>query len=371
MARSAGVSFGGARVLAICMMLGALLLSADRAAAEEPEVVDNPPAIAAGELSPSSLSYEGGNVQIRAEVVDDVGVSMVYATVYGSDGSWQSFQLFEGYTNNYFGTLEVPANYEESSRNYDVEIQVWDIANNYVSTTIGSVGVEGRPQFDEPPWVSEGSLTPSFLPAEGGTVTIAADAYDTRSLSAVYATVTPISGGGSFEVPLYGVSSSHFEGTFTAPANPGPLAAEYLVEVVAEDDIGQQGRLSPGTIVVEPPPPLPSAGLLEASPSDRSFGSVRVGGETRRYVFVSNDNRRGGASISALARLAGSLAFSFPGAPPEGIHFTLAPGEKRKLAGDFAPTTAGPHAAVLQIIRDDGGQPGFGVELSGRALGGR
>jgi len=353
------------------MMLGALLLSADRAAAEEPEVVDNPPAIAAGELSPSSLSYEGGNVQIRAEVVDDVGVSMVYATVYGSDGSWQSFQLFEGYTNNYFGTLEVPANYEESSRNYDVEIQVWDIANNYVSTTIGSVGVEGRPQFDEPPWVSEGSLTPSFLPAEGGTVTIAADAYDTRSLSAVYATVTPISGGGSFEVPLYGVSSSHFEGTFTAPANPGPLAAEYLVEVVAEDDIGQQGRLSPGTIVVEPPPPLPSAGLLEASPSDRSFGSVRVGGETRRYVFVSNDNRRGGASISALARLAGSLAFSFPGAPPEGIHFTLAPGEKRKLAVDFAPTTAGPHAAVLQIIRDDGGQPGFGVELSGRALGGR
>lgn len=355
------------RVPAICLaLLVALLVSADRAAAEEPEVVDEPPAIAAGELSPSSLSYEGGNVQIRAEVVDDFGVSMVYATVYGSDGSWQSFQLFEGYANNYFGTLEVPANFEESSRSYGVEIQVWDTINNYVSTTIGSVEVEGRPQFDEPPYVSEGTLTPSFLPAEGGTVTIAADAYDTRSLSAVYATVA-LPGGGSTEVPLYGVSSSHFEGTFTAPANSGPLAAEYLVEVVAEDDIGQQGRLSPGTIVVEPPPPAPSAGLLEASPSDRSFGSVRVGGETRRFVFVRNGNRRGGASISATARLAGSLAFSFPGAPPEGIHFTLAPGEKRKLAVDFAPTAAGPHAAVLQIIRDDGGQPGFGVELSGQA----
>jgi hypothetical protein len=358
-----------ARALAVLTgVLGAMLLFANLAAADEPEIIDNPPAIAAGELGSSSLSYEGGNVQIRAEVVDDGGTSMVYATVYGSDGSWQSFQLFEGYTNNYFGTLEVPANYEESSRSYQVEIQAWDSANNYVSTTIGSVEVEGRPQFDEPPYVSEGSLTPQFLPAEGGTVTIAADAYDTRSLSAVYATVVALPGGASTEVPLNGVSSSHFEGTFTAPANSGPLAAEYIVEVVAEDDIGQQGRLSPGTIVVEPPPPLPSAGLLKASPSDRSFGSVRLGSKTQRFVFVSNENRRGGASLSATARLAGSLAFSFPGAPPEGIHFTLRPGEKRKLSVDFAPTTTGPHAAVLQIIRDDGGQPGFGVELSGQAV---
>lgn len=366
------MSFGRLRMLAMFFgLLGALLLCADRAAADEPETIDEPPAIAGGEVSPGSLSYEGGSVQIRAEVVDDVGVSTVFATVRGSDGSWQSFQLFEGYTNNYFGTFEAAANYEESSRSYEVEIQVYDLANNYNASTIGGVDVEGRPQFDEPPYVWEGQLSPPFLPAEGGAVTISADAYDTRALSAVYATVTPISGGGSFEVPLNGVSSSHFEGVFTAPANSGPLAAEYLVEVVAEDDIGQQGRLSPGTIVVEPPPPTPSPGLLELSPSERSFGSVRIGKKAERLVFVRNDNRRGGASLAATARLSGSPAFSLPGAPPEGVHFILRPGEKRAIKVEFAPTAAGSQSASLQIVRDDGGQPGLAIALSGSGRSGR
>ena len=74
--------------------------------------------------------------------------------------------------------------------------------------------------------------------------------------------ITPVSGGASTEVGLNGVSSSHFEGTYEAPANTGTLAAEYLVEVVVEDDIGQQGRALAGTITVDatelPPPPPPS-----------------------------------------------------------------------------------------------------------------
>jgi len=357
-------------MLAVLLGLaGAVLLVADRAAAEETEPDTTPPAIVAAELSPGSLPYEGGNVQIRVEIVDPSGVQMVSAQIYGSDGSYQAIQLFEGYKDNYFGTLEVPANYSDSPMSYGIEVQVYDTLNNYNAGSIGEVQVEGQPQFDEAPYVSEPTVWPQFLPAEGGTVTISADASDNRSISAVYATVSTLAG--STEVPLQPVSSSHFESSFEVPANAGPLAAEYMVEVVAEDDIGQQARGIAGTITVEPPPPAPSSGQLEIWPADRSFGAIAVGRKAQRQVFIRNLPRRGGEPVAATARLAGSPAFSLAGAPAEGIHFVLAPGQKRAVLVEFRPTTAGPHSATLEILRDDGAQPGLAVALSGRGQGRR
>jgi hypothetical protein len=139
---------------------------------------------------------------------------------------------------------------------YDVEIQAYDTDNAYAASTIGSVQVEGRPQFDEAPWVSLTEMFPTFLSSEGGAVTIRAEAGDNRGLSGIYASVTG-PGGSMAEVPMSALDSSHFEGTFNAPANSGPLAAEYLVEVIAVDDIGQQGRAAAGTVTVEAPPPPP------------------------------------------------------------------------------------------------------------------
>jgi hypothetical protein len=353
------------QILAVLLgLVGALLLVPAGAVADEGE--DNPPAILGGEVSPGSLSYEGGNVQISADVVDDVGVSTVFAQIYGPEGNSQYFQLFAGDLDTYYGTLEVPPNYSEFSVNYEVEIQVYDLANNYVSSTIGGVQVEGAPQFDEFPYISEASLIPPFLPYEGGAVTISAEAGDNRGLSTVYATVVALPGGGRTEVPLNGVSSSRFEGTFEAPANLGPLAAEYLVEVVVQDDIGQESRASAGTITVAAPPPPPSPGVLELWPSERSFGSVQIGKTTQRTVFVRNLPRRGGGSVAATAHLAGSSDFSLPGASSDGLHFTLEPGEKRALVVEFRPTAAGEHFGLLEIVRDDGGQSGLAVSLSGR-----
>jgi hypothetical protein len=347
-------------------LMGALLLVAGVAAADEPGE-DAPPAIVSGALSPSSLSHEGGNVQIQAEIVDDVGVHMTTAQVYGSDGSYQAIQLYEGFKDNYFGTLEVPANYSDSPMSYSVEIQAYDTNNAFVASTIGEVQVEGAPQFDEAPYISWTEINPTVLPPEGGTATISAEAGDNRGLSAVYASVTRPDGS-SVEVPLNAVSSSRFEGVFAAPANSGTLAAEYTVEVVVQDDIGQESRATAGIIAVEPPPPPLSAGRLEIWPSDRFFGSVALGREAQRQVFVRNLPRRGGKPVAATARIVGSLAFSLPGAPPEGIHFTLNPGEKRSFPIAFRPTTVGPHSGFLQIIRDDSGQPGLAVALSGRGV---
>jgi len=365
MGRSTAVSFGRIQMLVLLLgLFGAFLLTADRAAAEEP-VDSTPPVIGNGSISPGNLSHEGGNVQISAEIVDESGVHMVSAQVYGSDGSYQAIPLYEGFKDNYFGTLEVPANYSDSAMSYSVEVQAYDLNNNFNAASIGEVQVEGQPQFDEAPYVSMAEVWPQFLPREGGTVTIAAEAGDNRGLSAVFATVA-LPGGGSTEVPLQGVSSSRFEGTFEVPANSAPDAAEYLVEVVAQDDIGQEARATAGTITVEAAPPPLSSGLLKAWPAKRSFGSVRIGREAQRIVLVRNLKRRGAEPVAATARIAGSSDFSIPAAPTGGLHFVLNPGEKRAIAVAFRPTAAGRHVGSLEIVRDDGGQPGLSVALMGR-----
>src|SRR6185369_5292053 len=212
MSRSAG-STAGLRMLALLFaMVGALLATGSSAAAAEGEE-NFPPAVAGGLVTPSTLSYEGGNVQIQAEITDDVGLQNVSAQIYGSDGSYQSFQLYEGYKDNYFGTFEAPENPSDSTISYEVEIQAYDTDNAFTASTIGGVQVEGRPQFDEAPYVSLTEMYPSILPSEGGAVTIRAEAGDNRALSGIYAAVTG-PGGTSFEVPMYALDFNHFEGTF-------------------------------------------------------------------------------------------------------------------------------------------------------------
>src|SRR5690242_15231746 len=104
-----------ASVLGVAAMCLAL---AGPAAAE-----DTPPDIAGGAATPSNLAYEGGLVQLSAEVTDDSAVQIVTAVISGSDGSSQAFQLYEGSAGNFYGTFEAPANYSESPISYSVEIQ--------------------------------------------------------------------------------------------------------------------------------------------------------------------------------------------------------------------------------------------------------
>lgn len=365
MTRSFAVSSAVRMLAALLALFGVSLLLAGPVAADEPELEDNPPQIVGGAVSPGTLPYEGGLVQLSADVVDDFGVSMVFAQIYGPDGATQAIQLFQGNESTYFGTLEVLPNHSEFAVSYGVEIQAYDTNNAFVSTTIGEVQVEAAPQFDELPYVSEATVTPPFLPATGGTVTISADASDNRAISAVFATISSL--GGSTEVPLTPISFSRYEGTFAVPANAGPLAAEYVVEVVAQDDIGQETRVSAGIVTVEPPPP-PSPGQLQIWPAARSFGAVRLGKTAQRRVFIRNVTRRRGAPVEATARIVGSSAFSLAGASSEGLHFSLRPGQKLALPVEFRPTTPGEHNATLEIVRDDGGQPGLALPISGRAV---
>lgn len=366
-------SSGRVRALSVlAMLVGVFLLTAGPAFADEPGFEDNPPLILGGDVSPSSLSHEGGSVQISAEIVDDIGLFMTYVQIYRPDSSTELMPLYGGYEGHYFSTLEVPPNYSDTPVEYGVEVQVTDTGGAYVATLIGGVQVEGRPQFDEPPYVTNAELNPTYLPAGGGTVTISADAGDNRGLTGLFATVA-LPGGGSVEVPMNPTSSSHFEGIYEVPANSGPLAAEYPVEVVAQDDAGQQGRAIAGTITVAAPPPVPSTGELVVRPAKRSFGPVRVGRTAKRRVVVRNLPLEGGEPVEATARIDGSGAFSIAGAG-SAFHFVLQPGAKRAFTVQFRPTSPGDQFVRLEIVRDDGLQPGLGVDLSGRggpAVGGR
>jgi len=244
-----------------------LLLCAGTAAAdEEPGADTTPPVITNSLLSPGILPYTGGNSQISVEIIDETELHMTTAQVYGSDGTYQAITLYQGDGNTYYGTLEAPANFSDGTVSYSVEVQAYDAFHNYNAAVIGEVQVGPAPQFDETPYVSEATLNPQFLPAEGGTVTINAAAGDDHGLSAAFATVTPVSGGASTEVGLNWVESNRFEGTYQAPVNLGPTAAEYIVEVVVRDDIGQEGRTLAGTITVEAPVVTPPTSTCRGRP---------------------------------------------------------------------------------------------------------
>jgi hypothetical protein len=354
-------------VAAFSVLFGAMLLACGQAIADETGLEDNPPQIGGGAVSPSNLSYEGGNVQLSAEVVDDFGVSMVYAQIYKPDGSTELIQLYQGDHDTYYGTLEVPPNSSGEEVNYGVEIQAWDTNGAYAATLIGGVQEEAAPQFDEYPYLNEPTLTPAYLPAEGGTSTISVEASDNHELTRVFAIIVPLPLGGETQLPMHFADYNRWEAAFTPPPNLGPLTAEYLIEIVAEDDVGQQTRVGAGTIVVEAPPPVPpSIGQLRTRPGTHRFGSVHLRRTARRDVIMRNVPGKGGEPVEATARIAGSPAFSLAGASADGIHFMLNPGKRQTFHVKFHPTTAGQQTASLEILRDDGGQQGFVVALAGR-----
>ncbi len=250
-------------------LLGVLCLCVGTAAAdEEPEVGADttPPIFANGLLSPSTIPYTGGNSQISVDIIDETELHSTYAQVFGSDGSYQSIYLYQGNGSTYYGTLEVPENSSDGWISYSIEVQAYDAFFNYNTAYIGEVQIESPLNFDQNPWISLTTLNPQFLPSSGGPVTITAEAGDDFGLNAVYAVATPVSGGASTQFGLNTISNNSFEGTYEAPANAGPNPAEYLVEVVVEDDVGQQGRALAGTVTVDAPEVAPAPSPCKGKP---------------------------------------------------------------------------------------------------------
>jgi hypothetical protein len=89
-------------------------------------------------------------------------------------------------------------------------------------------------------------------------------------------------------------------------------------------------------------------------------------GNVKKLISVRNIPRVGGAPVEGTLRVSGSPAFSLVGS--SAAHFVINPGARHAFQVKFKPTTNGQQTASLEFVRDDGGQPGFAVGLSGRGI---
>lgn len=236
-----------ATAAAFAAMLAPAALPSVAGAAEPGE--DAPPVVSNGSILPASLPYLGGTVTIAADVADVDGVALVSAELLGSDGSYQAVALTPAGGDAYSGTAAIGPNFTDSPVSHAVQIIAEDANGLQTTESIGEVSVDAQPQFDEAPIASDPSVAPRELPSSGGTVAIGVTATDNRGISEVVATVG-LPDGGSAAVTLEPISSSRFEGTFTAPPNAGATPQQYAIEVTAYDDIGQPGTVDAGIVTV-------------------------------------------------------------------------------------------------------------------------
>ncbi len=310
----------------------ALALPAVAAACGEEGGEDTGPLITEAHVSPGNLSHEGGTGVITARVEDDCGVQQVYAEVSSTEGFYVGFELlpFEDINSNarvYRGEFQIQPNFQEWEIGYQVSIFAEDTNGAFEEAYAGEISVEGVPQFDEAPIVGEASVVPRQLPASGGPVTIRAMATDTRSVSEVYATITPV-GGSSFQVQMEPTDFVHFEGIFDAPSNSGPDSAQYTVEVTALDDIGQPASVNAGRISVAAPPSPACSGAGAAINGSRSILQ-----RTAQQLWAN-------AFSTALC----------PGAPAPHFYSTAADSN-----ADIIGTEAAPSATRIAALTGDAG----------------
>lgn len=348
----------------LAALLAALVATPQRSVAQEPGE-DTAPLVSNGTLSPSSLPYLGGTVEISVDVIDDFGVTMVYAEIIGPDSNPRSVQLIQSGENTFSGMLVVGPNFTDEPVGYGVYVQASDTNGAMTTELIGDIQVDAQPQFDEAPIVSNPSVEPRELPAAGGTVTIQADATDSRGITEALA-VVQLADGGSASVPLEPISSSRFEGTFAVPANTATTSKQYSIEVFAYDDIGQPGSVDAGTVTVAGRPAA-STGRLGIAPKSATFGRVQVGWAVWRWIMVRNTGPKSSAPVEGRVQTSGA-PFSLPGGGSDGIHFRLRPGQARTVLVQFRPLAKGPKTGLLTIERTDGAQPGLAIRLSGKGI---
>ena len=350
--------WGAAAWLAV---VATLLVLPQASLAQEPGE-DTPPDVSNAYVSPGYLDYTGGDVYINADVVDDFGVTMVYADVYGPDGV-QSVQLFSSGATTYGGHVLIPPNYTPWLVSYGVNVQASDTNGATDYEVAGEIQVGPEPQFDQAPYVSDPQVQPRDLPATGGTADISATATDDRSVANVFAIVTS-PGGATTEVWMGLVGGSQYQAAFTAPANTTAAAETYAVLIVAQDDSGQTASADGGVFTVAAQPPA-SDGRLKLRPAQLSFGRVRVGRRTTKSFQLQHVGRST-APISGVIRASGA-PFSLLGAGAEGISFNLRAGETQTYVVEFGPTAIGSWTGAVDIDRADGKQPDLAVALAGRA----
>lgn len=343
--------------------LAGLLLAAPAAAmacgSEAPPVITNTT------VTPSTLPWEGGTIRVEADVESDCGVN-VALEISSSDGGYYPSEMLpteETVNDNprtYRSEFGAPANYQESPVYYQVTIRATDVEGGGDEVFPGETEVAGAPPFDEPPAISNATVKPLRVGSSGGGVTISADISDNRGVYYAWAAVM-LPDETIKDVRLNPVSSSHFEGFFKAPANPGAIPQQYSVVVYAEDESALRDYEEAGTFTVSP-----LTGLLNGWTTEGSyFGRVSVGSTATRTVAVHNNGGPKTQPVEASIATSGA-PFSIQGAIGGKVDFTIAAGETKTFVVAFSPTSTGYKAGSAILTRPDGSQSNVTVGLSGQ-----
>lgn len=322
------------------------------------------PEITNATVTPSSLPAVGGTVTVDATAIDTEGggVTFVYVEVTGPYTFQTALSQGSG-AGEWFGDIELPQNFStEGPVSWQFTVVARDLDNEEGRGYAGEVQVDAAPVFDEPPVVSAPSVDPRDLPSQGGPVKLGVSASDLLGISEVYADVTA-AGGATTRVPLEPVSADRFEGVFDAPAATGTATAQYSVQLVALDSIGQAGSVDAGVISVAGKP----SGRLEIKTPAIDFATTRVGTRELRSVMVRNVGARSTAPVEGVVTTSGA-PFFVAGAPTTGVPFRLRAGETRTFLVEFRPTAPGARTGTLLVRRPDLVQPELSIPLSGTGI---
>jgi len=252
-------------LLTMAVVLLALLAAAPVAVAADGENL--PPVVSNGSVGPTALPHLGGEVAISVHVADDHdAIARVFAQVFGWDTSYQYVALTPTGGDTYGGRVVIGPNFGDDPVSYWIVVSAEDTGGLLSEDATTEIAVEGQPQFDEAPVVSDPSVEPRELPATGGAVTIGVTATDNRGIVEALAVVA-LPGGGTATVALEPIGFSRFEGTFALPPNRGTTPQQYAIEIFAYDEAAGSDMADGGTVTVAAsrcPPRMPASAASKA-----------------------------------------------------------------------------------------------------------
>ena len=330
---------------------------------------DQFPEVTDGSVIPGTLPWQGGQIDYSAVLTDDVGVDQAWVTITGSDGWWTGGDLTLGDGDTWSGSASLPPNGTHEDISYQVVVSAVDTAGQQTDTQIGEPTVQGQPQFNEKPVVSQVDVSPTELGADGGLVTIEAQATDTEgSVAYVDAIIRPggcaVPCADEVDLPMDAVDSDHFSATWTAPASTSTDLETWTVLVRATDDVGQEGEgTGPDVHVAGQQPPAPP--MLTVAPKVVRLGDIPVRTRVHGSFVVTNT---GDADSLTFVVRDPARPCRLRGADGGDLTLTLDAGESRTVVVSCRPRSEYGFRLVFPVDREDGGQADLRMVVRGRGV---
>ena len=163
------------------------------AAGTATQAADNTgPAITAATLTPSTLPYAGGTLNVSATITDPSGISSAQAQII-EDGVQEVANITlspstTGPANTWVGSWTVPQNNDAVTHSFTAVVSAWDnLDNQSTQAATGTTTLAANPA--QPITLVSATLTPATLPATGGAITVAATVADATWVSGINATI--------------------------------------------------------------------------------------------------------------------------------------------------------------------------------------